>query len=42
MKDTQTLVHTEQRSAIYGLLAEIYINEVSKDLLEQIKAQFYL
>jgi TorA maturation chaperone TorD len=28
----------EQRSLIYGLLSEVYMNEVSKDLLEQIKA----
>jgi len=31
-------INVEQRSVIYGLLSQIYMNEVSKDLLEQIKA----
>ena len=38
MEKTIEKLDAEQRSVIYGLLSEIYMNEVSRDLLEQIKA----
>jgi TorA maturation chaperone TorD len=38
MEKTIDKIDAEQRSVIYGLLSEVYMNEVSRDLLEQIKA----
>ncbi len=38
MEKTIEKLDAEKRSVIYGLLSEVYMNEVSSDLLEQIKA----
>jgi TorA maturation chaperone TorD len=38
MEKTIERIDAKQRSLIYGLLSEVYMNEVSRDLLEQIKA----
>ncbi len=38
MEKTIEKTDAEQRSVIYGLLSRIYMNEVSRDLLEQIRA----
>ncbi len=38
MEKTTEKIDAEQRSVIYSLLSEVYMNEVSRDLLEQIKA----
>jgi TorA maturation chaperone TorD len=38
MEKTIERIDAEQRSVIYGLLSEVYMNEVSRGLLEQIKA----
>ena len=37
MEKTIEKLDAKQRSVIYGLLSEVYMNEVSRDLLEQIK-----
>lgn len=41
MKDTATMP-ADQRSAIYSLLAQIYVTELSKDLLETIMSSGFL